>query len=190
MTGHGEIAAYPGTTVPEHVLLLQLYFVAILLSSLPVAVMLEQRMLLSQFQTVAELSRMARHDPLTGLPNRLLFRERLAWTQTEARRQGGHTALLMLDLDRFKPVNDLHGHAAGDRLLVMVAQRLRDSVGETDTVARLGGDEFAIVGHVADPDMARHVAEHVISALSKPFSFMNLSVQIGCSIGIVVNPAD
>ena len=190
MTGHGEIATCPGTTVADHVILLQLYFAAILLSSLPVAVMLEQRKLLSQFQTVTELSRMARHDPLTKLPNRLLFRERLAWTQAEARRQGRHTALLMLDLDRFKPVNDLHGHAAGDCLLVMVAERLQEIVRETATVARLGGDEFAIVGHVASANIAKNLAQRVITALSKPFTFMDLTVQIGCSIGIALVPAD
>ena len=189
-SGRGEIAAYPGVTDAHRILLLQLYFAAILLSSLPVAVMLEQRRLLSQMKTVSELSRMARHDPLTKLPNRLLFGERLAWTQAEARRQGGHTALLMLDLDRFKPVNDLHGHAAGDRLLTMVAERLRTTARETDTVARLGGDEFAIVGHVTDPALAQHLAQRVITALAKPFTFTDLTVQIGCSIGIALSPAD
>jgi diguanylate cyclase (GGDEF)-like protein len=189
MSGHGEIAHYAGGSVAEQVVLLQFYFAAVLLSSLPVAVMLEQRKLLSQFQTVTELSRMARHDPLTKLPNRLLFHERLAWMQGEAGPEGGHTALLMLDLDRFKPVNDLHGHAAGDRLLVLVADRLRDTVRAADTVARLGGDEFAILGHVADPAMAQNIAQRVLTAISKPFNFMDLTVQIGCSIGIALNPA-
>ena len=190
LTGHGEIANSPDSTVVEHVLVLQLYFGAILLSSLPVAVMLEQRKLLNQFKTVAELSRMARHDTLTKLPNRLMFQERLAWTRAKARRQGGHPALLMIDLDRFKPVDDLHGHAVGDRLLMMVADRLLTCARETDTVARLGGDEFAIVGHVADQEMAQPIAERVIAELSKPFTFMDLRVQIGCSIGIALSPAD
>jgi diguanylate cyclase (GGDEF)-like protein len=190
LAGKGEIANYPGSTEVDHVFVLQLYFATILLSSLPVAVMLEQRKLLSQFQTVTELSRMARHDPLTNLPNRLLFHERLAWTQAGARRDGGYTALLMLDLDRFKPVNDLHGHAAGDRLLVMVAQRLSEAARKTDTVARLGGDEFAIVGNVDNSDMARSIAQRAIKVLSKPFTFMDLTVQIGCSIGIALSPAD
>ena len=190
LTGYGAIAAYPGMTDADRVLMLQFYFTVVLLSSLPVAVMLEQRKLLSQLQTVTELSRVARHDPLTRLPNRLLFHERLAWAPAEARREGGHTALLMLDLDRFKPVNDLHGHAAGDRLLVMVADRLRETVRETDTVARLGGDEFAVVAHVADPDLAQNIAQRIITSISKPFSFMDLNVQIGCSIGIALNPPD
>jgi diguanylate cyclase (GGDEF)-like protein len=189
MTGHGEIGTFPGATEVAQVIMLQYYFAVVLLSSLPVAVMLEQRKLLSQFKTMTELSRMARHDPLTGLPNRLLFNERLAWMRTEARRQGGFTALLMLDLDRFKPVNDLHGHAAGDRVLMMVADRLRGTVRETDNVARLGGDEFAIVGRVADPAMAQHLAQRVIAAISRPFSYMDLSLQIGCSIGIALNLA-
>jgi len=152
-------------------------------------VMLEQRRLLSQFQTLTELSRMARHDPLTELPNRLLFQERLAEVQAQARLQGGFTALLMIDLDRFKPVNDLHGHAAGDRLLVMVAERLRGIVRQGDTVARLGGDEFAIVGYVDEPQLAQVFAQRAIAALSEPFSFMDITVQIGCSIGIGLNPA-
>lgn len=190
MSGHGEIANHHDTTDAGHVFLLQFYFAAILLSSLPVAVMLEQRKLLSQFHTVTELSRMARHDPLTKLPNRLLFHERLQRTQAAAQLGGGHTALLMLDLDRFKPVNDLHGHAAGDRLLMLVADRLRETARVTDTVARLGGDEFAIVGNVADPEMARKFAQRLITALSKPFIFMDLTVQIGCSIGIALSSAD
>jgi diguanylate cyclase (GGDEF)-like protein len=189
MSGHGEIATHAGADVAERVVLLQFYFAVVLLSSLPVAVMLEQRKLLSQFKTMTELSRMARHDPLTNLPNRLLFNERLAGMRTEARRQGGYIALLMLDLDRFKPVNDLHGHAAGDRILVMVAERLRGTIRATDTIARLGGDEFAIVGQVTDPAMAQNLAQRVIAAISRPFSFMNLTLQIGCSIGIALNHA-
>jgi diguanylate cyclase (GGDEF)-like protein len=187
MTGHGEIATHAGADVAERIVLLQFYFAVVLLSSLPVAVMLEQRKLLSQFKTMSELSRMARHDLLTGLPNRLLFNERLAWMRTKASRQGGFTALLMLDLDKFKPVNDLHGHAAGDRVLVMVADRLRGTVREADSIARLGGDEFAIVGHVANPAMAQNLAQRVIAALSRPFSYMDLSLQIGCSIGIALD---
>ena len=190
LTGHGEIAAYPGVTAAGHILLLQFYFANVFMSSLPVAVMLEQRRLLSQFQTVTELSRMARHDPLTGLPNRLLFRERLAEVQAQVRQGGGHTALLMIDLERFKPVNDLHGHAAGDLLLVMVGERLRGAVRESDTVARLGGDEFAIVGYVAEPRAAQIFAQRALTALSEPFSFMGFTVQIGCSIGIGLNSAD
>jgi diguanylate cyclase (GGDEF)-like protein len=189
LNGHGEIAAYPGATLFEQILMLQFFFANIFLSSLPVAVMLEQRRLLSQFQTLAELSRMARHDPLTELPNRLLFNERLAEAQAQARQQGGYTALLMIDLDRFKPVNDLHGHAAGDRLLVMVAQRLRGVGRQTDTVARLGGDEFAIVACVSGPQLTQVLAQRALAALSEPFGFMGITVQIGASIGIALNPA-
>jgi diguanylate cyclase (GGDEF)-like protein len=190
LSGLGPIATDPATTTVEKLMLLQLDLAVVLLSSLPVAVMLEQRKLLSQFQTLAELSRMARHDALTGLPNRLLFRERLDWEQTRARREGGHSALLMLDLDRFKPVNDLHGHAAGDRLLEMVAERLRHTARETDTVARLGGDEFAIICHVTEPEMARHLSERVLAELRRPFEFMDLVVQIGCSVGIALSPSE
>ena len=190
MTGHGEIAKYPGATLPERILLLQFYFAAVILSSLPVAVTLEQRKLLSQFQTVSELFRMARHDSLTGLPNRLLFRERLSWIQAEARQQGSLTALLMVDLDRFKPVNDLHGHSVGDRLLVMVADRLRGVTRANEILARLGGDEFALAGEVISADVACDLARGIIAAISEPFSFMDLTIEIGCSVGIVLSPAD
>jgi diguanylate cyclase (GGDEF)-like protein len=189
LNGHGEIADYPGATLFEHILKLQFFFASIFLSSLPVAVMLEQRRLLSQFQTVTELSRMARHDPLTELPNRLLFGERLVEAQAQARLQGGYTGLLMIDLDRFKPVNDLHGHAAGDRLLVMVAQRLRGVARQSDTVARLGGDEFAIVACVSEPQLTQVLAQRALAALSEPFGLMGVTVQIGGSIGIAFNPA-
>ncbi|WP_187172786.1 diguanylate cyclase domain-containing protein, partial [Enterococcus faecium] len=92
-----------------------------------------------------ELSRQALHDSLTGLPNRAYFEQHLQARLAEARRAGTSVALLFLDNDHFKSVNDRHGHAAGDALLVAVAQRLRAQLRESDLVARLGGDEFAIV---------------------------------------------
>ena len=188
LSGSGPIAVMPGASVSGHLLLLQLYSAVVLLSTLPVAIMLEQRKLLNA-ETLSEFSRMARHDVLTGLPNRVLFQERMEWTQAQARRSGAHTALLMFDLDRFKPVNDLYGHAAGDRLLQLVADRVRATVRETDTIARLGGDEFAVIGNIECPDTAQNVALRVIAALGQPFEFSGLMVQIGCSVGIALSPS-
>ena len=98
----------------------------------------EHKLTQERIQTVAH------HDSLTGLPNRLLFNDRLSQAISLAKRDSRQFALLYLDLDRFKPVNDNYGHSAGDMLLCAVAERLRESVRASDTVARLGGDEFAI----------------------------------------------
>ncbi len=139
------------------------------------------------------IERVAHHDELTGLPNRLLFRDRLGEAIADARRDGGRVALLYLDLDRFKPVNDTHGHAMGDDLLNAVADRIREVVRETDTVARLGGDEFAVVlPAVPGEDLARLVATKIGAALARPFELGDppLEVQIGSSIGIAMFPEE
>ena len=91
------------------------------------------------------IQRVAHHDSLTGLPNRLLFNDRLAQAISLAKRDSRQFALLYLDLDRFKPVNDTLGHAAGDELLKSVGARIRRQVRESDTVARIGGDEFTVI---------------------------------------------
>ncbi|PPK94241.1 diguanylate cyclase (GGDEF)-like protein [Kineococcus xinjiangensis] len=110
------------------------------------------------------------HDTLTGLPNRLLYADRLATAVSHAQRSGGDVAVLLLDLDRFKLVNDSRGHAAGDELLVAIGDRLREHLRSSDTLARLGGDEFAvIVQDVRDPDDALVVAAHLHQALRAPF---------------------
>jgi diguanylate cyclase (GGDEF)-like protein len=180
LRGQGPIAAIPETNTAAHLQILQVYFATVLLLTLPVAIVLEQRKRL-----VASLEHMARHDALTGLPNRVMFWERLA----QACQDGGLTALLAVDLDRFKPVNDVHGHAAGDRLLQLVADRLRATVRETDVVARLGGDEFAIAA-LADSNEAQHLARRVVAALDEPFELEGATVQIGCSIGVALGSAD
>src|SRR4029453_848451 len=117
------------------------------------------------------MQRLALHDPLTGLPNRALFRDHLSQALSRTYRYGGQLAVLLVDLDHFKDVNDSLGHPAGDRLLEEAAQRLRACVRKADPPARLGGDEFALIlTELNDPDGAAAAAEKVIKMLSKPFN--------------------
>ncbi len=133
----------------------------------------------------------ANFDMLTGLPNRTLFMDRLDQSMHLAHREGKLAALLFIDLDRFKWVNDTLGHAAGDTLLQMVAERLLNCVRETDTVARLGGDEFTVIlsdiDHQHDVDS---VAEQILQRLSTIFTIQEQDVMIGASIGITIYPRD
>jgi len=132
---------------------------------------------------------LALHDALTGLANRVLFFDRLNNAIIAARRKGGAFALLYLDLDDFKPINDTYGHEAGDIALRSVAERLRDCVRESDTVARLGGDEFILlVNDALDEAAAATVAEKVIAALTRPLPIDGCTQRIGASIGIVLYP--
>ena len=136
----------------------------------------------------AEIEHMARHDALTGLPNRVLFRDRL----TELLQAGNHNmAVLFLDLDRFKPVNDALGHSAGDQLLRDAAQRLAGCARECDLVARLGGDEFAIIQlEGGNPAAASVLADRLVRAIEAPFEIAGQQVTVGTSIGIALAPAD
>jgi diguanylate cyclase (GGDEF)-like protein/PAS domain S-box-containing protein len=139
------------------------------------------------------IQRVAHHDSLTGLPNRLLFNDRLAQAISLAKRDSRQFALLYLDLDKFKPVNDTLGHAAGDELLSRVATRIRHQVRESDTVARIGGDEFTVIlPEIARREEAETVATKIIAALAAPFQLGShkQSVNIGTSIGIALYPAD
>jgi diguanylate cyclase (GGDEF)-like protein/PAS domain S-box-containing protein len=143
--------------------------------------------------TEERMQRAAHHDSLTGLPNRLLFDDRLDQALVASRRDARPLALLYLDLNQFKPVNDTLGHAAGDELLKQVADRIRRLVRESDTVARIGGDEFTVIlPHIAGHDEARHVAAKIVAALATPFGLGNppRDVQIGTSIGIAIYPGD
>lgn len=133
----------------------------------------------------------AHHDELTQLSNRLMFQERLTEALATARTGEHGLALLCLDLDGFKSVNDTQGHEIGDRLLVAVAQRLRDNMREGDTVARMGGDEFAIVQtHLSQPSAATSLAQRLLEAISKPFELGGRHCVIGVSIGIALYPRD
>lgn len=153
----------------------------------------EHRALLSTFAEHASLAltdartieamQEAFHDPLTGLPNRPLFLDTL--TEAVNTHPEGSVAVLFVDLDRFKAVNDTLGHAAGDELLLEVADRLRDATNAESSVARFGGDEFALlVTHCADCTSANDVAENVIAALATPFVVRGKKVVVGATVGI------
>jgi diguanylate cyclase (GGDEF)-like protein/PAS domain S-box-containing protein len=135
------------------------------------------------------LRRRALYDPLTSLPNRYLVRDRLEMAAArQARADGEGLAVLFVDLDRFKPINDTHGHEAGDELLRQVAGRLSAAVRATDTVGRYGGDEFVIICEDIDESAATSVAARVHAALRRPFQLLCGSVGIGASIGIALSP--
>lgn len=138
-------------------------------------------------QRIEELSHT---DMLTGLPNRRALAERIEYAQAIARREASSFALLSVDLDRFKQINDTLGHSYGDRVLKDVAARLRDCLREVDTVARLGGDEFALLIHQGDARGAEHAARRVQEAMARPFSFDTLSFTVTCSTGIALFPSD
>lgn len=139
------------------------------------------------------IQHLAHHDSLTGLPNRLLFNDRLQQAISLAKRNNRQFALLYLDLNKFKPVNDTLGHTAGDELLKGVAERIRHQLRESDTVARIGGDEFAVILlDLTKRANAEGVAGKIVAALSGPFQLgpRKLGVNIGTSIGIAMYPTD
>lgn len=137
------------------------------------------------------LNYLAHHDPLTGLPNRLLFNARLEHTLQQARRYQKQVAILFLDLDRFKNVNDTLGHPSGDQLLKQAAERLRAELREEDTLARLGGDEFvSVVEAERATQIAAVMARKLLAALGQPFVLLGHEVFIGGSIGISLYPSD
>ncbi len=148
-------------------------------------------MAMSRGARAEHLYRQAHFDALTQLPNRLLFRDRLEQALAEANTSASRGALLYIDLDHFKKVNDTLGHAAGDQLLAIVAQRLRAAVKEGDTVARLAGDEFTVIlQQVLDPGAAKQVAQRLIDSLQLPVNLRGREHQVQASIGITLFPDD
>ncbi len=154
--------------------------------------MLEVRLL---YKELAQYSRqqqeLALHDPLTSLPNRRLLEDRIATVLQHATRQQNKAAVMYLDLDGFKAINDTHGHAYGDEILKQVAQRLVGCARKEDTVARVGGDEFVIVmGNISNVSDTQEPANKLIEAVSQPYQVNGLTLQLSTSIGIGVFPDD
>lgn len=143
-------------------------------------------------QAEEKLRFLAHHDPLTGLTNRLLFRDRLESALRSAHRHQSRLALLFLDLNDFKHINDTHGHAMGDRVLCMVAERLKGCVRETDTVARMGGDEFTVLlTDIQSMEAVYDKVEEIIAAVTAPLgpNFGRIKTP-SCSIGVAFYPAN
>ncbi|ANJ86766.1 hypothetical protein MB84_29270 (plasmid) [Pandoraea oxalativorans] len=141
-----------------------------------------------RWQAHSQLLHMSRHDPLTALPNRALLRERLEHGLAHAK-PGAHLAVLSLDLDAFKSVNDSYGQAVGDQLLRAVADRLRACVDPQDTVARLGGDEFVVLRpRVRHAAQAERLALRVVAALQAPFALAQVTLNIATSVGVALTP--
>jgi diguanylate cyclase (GGDEF)-like protein len=141
------------------------------------------------WRRLATVEDLANYDPLTNLPNLRRTKESLGQILSLAKRGGYKAAVLFIDLDNFKSVNDTYGHAAGDTVLHTVAERLRSCVRESDLVGRLGGDEFvAVISNLACPEDAGLVADKIIKKLSDPIHFHGVRCQVGASIGIAMFP--
>jgi diguanylate cyclase (GGDEF)-like protein len=138
-----------------------------------------------------EAIRLARHDSLTGLPNRRVLSEELAAALEDVRSAAAECAVLLIDLDRFKPINDLQGHAMGDAVLVEVADRIREVVGGKGTIARLGGDEFAcVIPYEPGSDIVPRLGGQIIRVLNQPLLIRGTKLQIGATVGIARAPQD
>ena len=142
-----------------------------------------------QKQTHERIAYLAHHDLLTNLPNRLLFFDRVNQSLAQAQRQGSRLAVMYIDLDKFKPINDSCGHAAGDYVLQQVAQRMESCVRHSDTVGRIGGDEFVVLlPDISAPERVIQVAEKIRQTLKKPIEFGDRFFEISSSIGIALYP--
>jgi diguanylate cyclase (GGDEF)-like protein/PAS domain S-box-containing protein len=153
----------------------------------PVHLIAQMQDITERKRAQAELAHQALHDPLTGLPNRRLFMDRLDVALARLARRDGAVAVLFLDLDRFKLINDSHGHDVGDQVLVETASRLRGILRPPDTLSRFGGDEFTILcDDVASEEDASRVAERIAEALAEPFTLADREVFLSASIGIAL----
>jgi diguanylate cyclase (GGDEF)-like protein/PAS domain S-box-containing protein len=141
--------------------------------------------------TTRQLAHLVRHDPLTALPNRIMFEDRLQQGMSISRRSGKLTGLMLIDIDHFKSINDTLGHDAGDHLLQQFAQRMRSRLRDTDTMARIGGDEFAIVlPEMNSAEDSQIVAKKLLDSLAEPFGLSERQMLVTASIGIAVFPRD
>ena len=149
------------------------------------------RIVIERKRVEARLEFLAHYDSLTSLPNRILFRDRLTHAITRADRSSQMLALMFIDLDRFKEINDTLGHDSGDLLLKKVSERIRACIRQEDTAARIGGDEFTVIlEHIAAPEDAGFVAQKIIDELSLPFNLFDNEAFITASIGISIYPTD
>jgi diguanylate cyclase len=138
-----------------------------------------------------ETRKLALQDALTGLPNRVSFEQSLDSGLMQAKRHGWGLAVLFIDVDKFKDVNDTHGHGMGDQVLIMVAERLQAAVREEDTVSRWAGDEFVcLLLEVKDAADVTRLAEDMVNRISEPFEFDGTALSVRVSIGIAIYPAD
>jgi diguanylate cyclase (GGDEF)-like protein/PAS domain S-box-containing protein len=143
------------------------------------------------YRSADKINRMARFDTLTGLPNRMLVNETLGTAMAEADRWRTRCGFMMIDLDRFKAVNDTLGHPIGDRLLTRVSERLRSVMSDNELCGRLGGDEFAVVVKDAnDPQRISRLAQSIIDTLSQPYEVDQYTIYIGASVGTAIGPRD
>lgn len=144
-----------------------------------------------QYHEARRLSHLAHHDVLTGLPNRSLFQGRLQEAALKCQQENTPFALLYIDLDQFKPINDTLGHKAGDHVLQQVALRMVHTLRKADTVARLGGDEFGVILHdVGSRALASGIAKKLLAAIAPPLHYHSHQLQVGASIGITLFPDD
>ncbi|MEO8122818.1 MAG: sensor domain-containing diguanylate cyclase, partial [Burkholderiales bacterium] len=157
---------------------------------LPIGRVYSFRDITARLEAHQRIEQLSHTDPLTGLPNRRLLADRIEHALAMAQRDGTPFAVLFLDLDRFKHINDSLGHQFGDRVLTEVSERIKSCLRQVDTVARLGGDEFVMVMHQADAAGAEATARRVIEAMSRPFVQGGLSFTVTCSIGIALYPND
>ena len=141
-------------------------------------------------QANRELTQLALHDNLTKLPNRLLLEDRLTQAFQKAKRGGSHFAVLFMDLDGFKAVNDAFGHHIGDQLLISATHRINQEIRASDTLARLGGDEFVLLTEIVDPNDAATLADRLVHVIAKPFYVSRYELLVTTSIGIAVYPED
>ena len=183
---HGRRTLDGGDDAASHIAMLQLANSHLMVASME-AIKLAEQML----QEKGELDHLVTHDLLTNLPNRLLLADRLKQALEQARRRRGQLAVMFIDLDRFKCVNDLLGHAIGDRLLQAVARCLVSCVRKSDTVARQGGDEFILLlPQVANTADVAAIADKILEATTQPHHIEQHAIEVGASIGISLYPRD